>query len=112
MNLDAGKLRHRITFERFDGTVDTYGDPQTHLDEHWKPVKSVWAAVDPVSGREFYAAQQSQSEVTHKLRCRYTEGIETAMRIRLGTRKFRIISVLDWELRHESLLILAKELVR
>ena len=71
----------------------------------------MWAAIDPISGREFYAAEQSQSEVSHKVRCRYRTGLDTAMRIVYGRRKFKIISIIDWEERHESLLIMCKELV-
>lgn len=108
---DSGKMRHRITFQQYDGTLDEYGDVRDDRDENWDDVRTVWAAIDPVSGREFYAAEQSQSEVTHKIRCRYFSGLTTAMRILHQGRKYRIISVIDWELRHESFLIMAKELV-
>lgn len=108
---DPGKMRHRITFQEFDGESDDYGDPLETDDSHWEPVATAWAAIDPISGREFYAAEQSQSEVTHKVRLRYRSGLTTAMRIYLGSRRFKIISIIDWEERHESLLIMCKELV-
>ena len=108
---DSGKMRHRVTIQRYDGTVDDYGDVRDDVDENWADVKTTWAAIDPVSGREFYEAQQSQSEVTHKIRCRYFEGLTTACRILHQGRKFRIVSVIDWGMRHESYLIMAKELV-
>ena len=112
MNFDAGRMRHRIRFERFDGTRDAYGDPLTEEGENWTPVVTLWGSVDPVSGREFYAAEQSQSEVTHKIRCRYYPGLQTEMRIVCAGRIFQVISIIDWEERHESLLIMAKELVK
>lgn len=108
---DPGKMRHRITFQAFNGTRNAYGEPLESDDANWTDFKSCYAAIDPVSGREFYEAQQSQSEVTHKLRTRYLAGITPTLRILCGTRKFKIISVLNWEERGESLLILAKELV-
>lgn len=111
MLIDPGKMRHRITFQSFSNAVDDYGDPQYGDDSQWTDVATVWAAIDPVSGKEFYAAQQSQSEVTHKVRCRYRAGLATAMRIKYGSRLFRILSIIDWEERHESLLIMCKELV-
>lgn len=110
--IDAGKLRHRITFQRFDGQRDEYGDPLKGEDEHWSDVASMWVEVKPVSGREFYAVEQSQSEVTHKVSCRYRSGLDTAMRIVCRGRVFQIISIIDWEERHESLLIMCKELVK
>lgn len=109
--IDPGKMRHRITFQRFTGSLDDFGDPLQADDSRWADVATVWAAIDPISGREFYAAEQSQSEVSHKVRCRYRSGLDTAMRIRFGKRKFGIISIIDWEERHESLLIMCKELV-
>lgn len=109
--IDPGKMRHRITFQRFAGTLDGFGDPLQDDDSNWTDVATVWAAIDPISGREFYAAEQSQSEVSHKVRCRYRVGLDTAMRIVYGRRKFKIISIIDWEERYESLLIMCKELV-
>lgn len=109
--IDAGKMRHRITIQKFDGELDGYGDPLDADDAHWVDVANTWAAIDPVSGREFYAAEQSQSEVTHKVRLRYRPGLTTAMRISQGKRRFKIISIIDWEERHESLMMMCKELV-
>ena len=109
--IDPGKLRHKITFQSFAGQMDTFGDPLQADDSNWKDEATVWAAIDPISGKEFYAAQQSQSEVSHKVRCRYRSGLTTAMRIMFGSRKFKIISIINWEERGESLLIMCKELV-
>ena len=109
--IDPGKMRHRITFQVFTGVQDTFGDPLQADDSNWEDVSTVWAAVMPISGREFYAAQQSQSEVTHNVHIRYRPGINTAMRILYRKRKFQIISIIDHEERHQSLLIKCKELV-
>ena len=108
---DAGRMRDRITFQTYNGTVDAHGDIRDDVDTNWTDACTVWAAIDPISGREFYEAGQNQSEVTHKIRCRYFAGLTTAMRIMHQGRKYRIISVIDWETRHESFLIMAKELV-
>ncbi len=110
--IDVGKMRHRITLQRFDGERDGYGDPLEDDDDHWADVATTWAAIDPISGREFYAAEQSQSEVTHKVRLRYHPGLTTAMRISWAGRRLKILSIIDWEERHESLLLMCKELVR
>ena len=109
--IDPGKMRHRIAFQSFTGAVDSFGDPQHDDDAQWKDEATLWAAIDPVSGKELYVVQQSQSEVTHKVRCRYRASLTTAMRIKYGSRKFKILSIIDWEERHESLLIMCKELV-
>ena len=108
---DPGKLRHRVTFQRYNGTVDDNGDVRDDVEENWENVRTTWAAIDPVSGREFYAAAQSASEVTHKIRCRYFSGLSPSWRIRYRDRTFHIISVIDWEMRNESYLIMVKELM-
>lgn len=140
--IDPGKFRQSVTFQRYNGTVDQYGDVRDDVDENWEDFKATRAAIDPLSGREFYAAEQSQSEVTHKIRCRYFRGLQAGMRIRCAAGKqydcvagrarsgisqigsdptehkddlqrlFHIVSVIDWEERHESFLIMAKELVK
>ena len=92
--IDPGKMRHRITFQRFTGEADAYGDPLQAEDANWEDV-----------------AQQSQSAVSHKIRCRWHPGLETAMRIVCGKRTFRPLSVINWEERNESFLIMAEELV-
>ena len=107
--LDAGKLRHRVVVQRYVGEADDYGDIRWADDKNWRNVCIVWAAVDPISGREFYAAEQAQSEVSHKVRMRYRGGIKPGMRLLLEGRKLYIQSVIDWEERHESLLLMVQE---
>lgn len=107
--LDAGKLRHRVVVQRYAGQADDYGDMERQEDKNWRTVCILWAAVDPISGKEFYAAEQAQSEVTHKVRTRYRGGIRPGMRLLLGQRRLYIRSVIDWEERHESLLLMAQE---
>lgn len=109
--IDAGKMRHKVTLQQYNKTVDSHGDVRDDDELNWKDVRSFWAAIDPVSGREFYEADQSQSQVTHKIRCRFFPGLKTEQRLVYHGRIFEIVSVIDWELRHESYLIMAKELV-
>ena len=104
--IDAGRLRHRVLLQSCTGAVDDYGDPLYSDDEQWTTEAAVWAAIDPVSGREFYAAEQAQSSVSHK----YRQGVSAAWRVLYGSRVFRILSVIDWEERHESLLLMAQEI--
>lgn len=81
----AGRLRHRVTVQRLSA-----GSPQQHPtgepDESWSTYCSDQAAsIDPVIGREFFAAGQQQSDVDVKIRMRYlpsvNDGINARMRI-------------------------------
>lgn len=73
----AGKLRHRVRFER----RTTVQDPDSgERVPGWEPVVTVWASVEPLSSREFIAAQASQSEITARITIRHRTGIDATMR--------------------------------
>ena len=85
---EAGTLRHRVTFQRNQGARDVVGE----VVPDWQAVyEDVPAAVEPLAGREFYAARQFNAEVTHKVTLRQ-EGrtIRAADRVLFGTRLFDI----------------------
>ena len=77
MSLDAGSLRHKVEIQEQVTTTDA--DGQT--DKVWQRVALVWAAVAPMSAKEFVAAQAIQSEVTTRITIRYRAGIKAAMRV-------------------------------
>jgi len=72
-----GKLRHRITLQ----SQGTSQDPQTgEMIPGWQDVASVWASIDPLSAREFIAAQACQSEVSARIVIRYRADVDATMR--------------------------------
>ena len=91
---DAGELNRRITIQRFTGETDIVGDLAYLDNDNWEDVFSTWASVRTISGREFYAAGQEQSEVTHniKLRCRAWEYNPVTLRAVCGQHIFRLLS--------------------
>ena len=105
--MKAGKLRHRITFQRPATQKDRLGG----YPGDWIDVATVWAQVSPVSGKE-YLTQVRETTVSHKVYCRYRAGINPRMQIKFGSRTFRIISVLNWDERNEGLTIMCEELVQ
>lgn len=106
--MNAGKLRHRITIQQQqESTKDSYGA----LVESWLDVAaSIWASVEPLSGREFYAAQQVNSETTTRITIRYRSGVISKMRAVYGERIYDILSVIDPEERHIEMQLMCKEL--
>lgn len=103
--MNIGKLRHRITLLRQVNEVNDYGaSTQT-----WKRVATVWADVRPLSGREYFSAQQVQSEVTTQIWLRHIEGIKPTMKVKFGKREFEILSVLNIQERDVSLQLMCKE---
>ena len=77
--MQAGKLRHRITFQALGQTQD----PVTgEMVDGWSTVwDKVPASVEPLSAREFIAAQATQSEITTRIVIRRRDGVLPTMRI-------------------------------
>jgi len=74
----AYKLRHRVTLQRFVKTQD----PNTGLiTEEWSDVATVWASVEPLSGRDFIAARAQQSEISARVVIRYRADVDSTMRL-------------------------------
>jgi SPP1 family predicted phage head-tail adaptor len=86
MTLAAGRLRHRVLIERRDFLRDSNGDviqdPNTgETSEDWFPVAEVYAAIEPLSAREFLAAQSTQSQVTARIVIRHRDGLTAGLRL-------------------------------
>lgn len=107
--MNIGKLRHRVTIERYV----TDRDPEDNsVIKEWRPYATRWASIEPLRSREYWQAAQTQSEATHTIRMRYTPGITSSMRIVYKGRIFEIVGPprnLDEENRITE--ILAKEVV-
>lgn len=92
MALDSGKLRHRVRIERYDYLRDSQGeviqDPVTgETPQAWVEVAEVWAAIEPVSGREFIQSAATQSKVDARIVIRQRDDVDASMRlvhVRLG----------------------------
>ena len=85
MALAAGRLRHRVTFQRFVTLLDSNGeeiqDPVSGvISKEWQDVATIWCAIEPLSGREFIASQAVQSKVTGKFIARKRTDIDAACR--------------------------------
>lgn len=86
MSIEAGRLRHRVRIEQLQYLLDSHGDvyqdPVTgETRQEWVEVATVWAAVEPVSGREFIQSQTTQSQITARIVIRYRDGMDAAMRL-------------------------------
>ena len=89
--LKAGNLRHRVTLQRKQQTQN----PQTGaMVTTWVTEATVPAAVEPLSAREFIAAQAVQSDVSVRIRVRYRPGITSAMRLLHDGKVYGITGVL------------------
>jgi len=100
-----GKLRHRITIEQVSETQD----PDGSVIESWSTYATVQASIEPISGREYVAAQSTQADVTHRIRIRYLSGIVPKMRVSYNSRIFDILSVINLGERNRELQLICRE---
>lgn len=76
MSFDVRRLRHRISIEQQISETDSSGAVETF----WEYVTTVWAAIEPISGREMLLAEQVQSGVNTRIIVRYRNEIDASMR--------------------------------
>lgn len=105
--LDIGRLNKRITFCRYVETENELGQCVQALEE----VKTVWATVEPTTGKEYYDAQKVRNEQTWNIYTRYFIDINTDMKIKYKERLFNIISVINYREGNEMLKIVCTERV-
>lgn len=107
MRIRAGQLRHRVDLQRATVTVSGQRAPANT----WKTLETVWARVEPLTGREQLLAQQADARQTHRITIRYRDGLTTRDRVRFGTRGFNILSIANDEERNRLLVLMCEERV-
>jgi SPP1 family predicted phage head-tail adaptor len=100
----AGRLRHRISFEVPEEIRNEYGEAE----RFWVPILTTSASREDLAGREYFAAEQMQSEVTTRFRIRWRSGILPTMRIVSEGVVYDVRSVQDPDGRKRELIIMAR----
>lgn len=100
--MDCGEWRskasHRIVIQSRSTVVDDYGA----FTNTWVTQSTVWATIEPLSGREVFLQQQQQSKVKSKFTIRYQSALKDtattgAYRISYDGRLFPIVYVRNLE---------------
>lgn len=87
----AGQLRHRVTFQEKNVTLNSYNEEVIT----WDDVDTVWAQVEDLSGREFLESKRVAAEVTTRIRIRHRSDIVPEMRATWGAVIYDIQAVID-----------------
>ncbi|MBN8727591.1 MAG: phage head closure protein [Xanthomonadales bacterium] len=104
MTFTAQQLAHQIDLQKQVTIVNEYGEQETV----WQTYASPFARVDPLVGREYFAAQQTQSENSVKFTLRWRDDVKPSDRILYRGAEYDITSVMDVGGRHRETLIMAK----
>ena len=102
--MKAGDLDQRVTVERYTSTEDELGQPI----QSWAPLFTCWAAVEPLTGREYLAAQAAVSEVTARIRMRFRPCMTAEDRVIHNGTIYGIESLVDVRSGHRELVLMCK----
>jgi SPP1 family predicted phage head-tail adaptor len=101
----AGELDKQVLLQSRTVTRDGYGAEV----EVWATRATVWAKVVPGVGREWFAAGQTQSEISHTVTIRYRKGVKPSDRLKYGDRIFDVKFVANHKEGNRELVLLCRE---
>ncbi|HMU15816.1 MAG TPA: phage head closure protein [Thauera aminoaromatica] len=107
-----GRLRHRIRLQR---RVESQG-PTGEVTWSWTDVAEVWASIEPIAGREYFAAAQVQSEVTTRIRLRHRPDLTAKLRVVFVSEPgspglvhvYDVLSVINWQERDREVHLMCR----
>lgn len=74
----AGTIRSRISLQRPVRIKDDTGEM---IVDQWSEFAKVWAAVEPITGREYMAASEFRASTTTRIRIRWRPDVDASMRV-------------------------------
>ncbi|WP_016854787.1 phage head closure protein [Halomonas smyrnensis] len=82
----SGKIRHRVTLEfwgrrEFEWAEDGFWRDRSDsgaTPDAWATGPTIWASVEPLSGRLLLAAQEAQSDTSARIRMRWRRDVANA----------------------------------
>lgn len=103
--IDPGRLRERVTIQRATETRNSIGETV----QTWGTYVERYASVEGLSSREVLQSGQQQTEMTHRVRMRYVDGLKQTDRILWRGRVLEITSLLEHGNRSEHELLCVED---
>ena len=103
--MDIGRTNKRVTFCKFAEEQNEMHQTEQVL----KKIRTVWASVEPKSGREYIEAEKEHPELTYIITTRYMKDITPDMFIQFRDRIFNIKSIRNIRVNNEMLEISCTE---
>lgn len=108
--IDIGMMHHRIAIQTLTDAQDALGGPT----ESWATLATVWASIEPFTGREYFQFDKTNGTTTHRIKVRYSSDIASMTpkdRITYSGRTFNISSIINLQEANEVLEIMAEEVL-
>jgi SPP1 family predicted phage head-tail adaptor len=104
----AGRLRHQLILQ---SQVETR-DPTGGVTITWQTQDTVFGGIEPLSGREYTAIQQTQNEASVRIIMRYHSTIEASWRVLNEGKSYAIQSIINENTRDRQLILMCLEGVK
>ena len=102
----AGRLNQLIELQQPTSAKSTLGQEVLTF----ATVASVWAAIEPLTGKEMVERDISIAEISGKALIRYYAGITPYWRIKFGSIYFEIKTILNSRMVNKELILFIKEI--
>lgn len=102
----AGELNQRVTIQAATESRNALGE--TTLS--WSDYTTRWASVEGISSRESLFNGRQETNITHRVRLRWVDGLTQKMRIIWRGRTLEITSLLEHNNRSEHELICSENI--
>lgn len=70
--------------------------------------KEVYAGVEPITGKEFFAAAAEKHEANVRIIIRYREDINQDCKVKFENTTYDVKDIIDYKMKHEYLQLLCK----
>lgn len=94
----SGRLRFKVKIEK---NTPVHASPGVDTPS-WSTFATVWADIQPLTGKEFFTGAELQAEVSHQIRIRYLDGVTSKMRVVYNSRIFEIEAVINRDERNKE----------
>ena len=105
--MQAGKLNKRITIKQQSTIQNSYGEPENS----WITFATVFASINPILGREYFASDVVNAEISAKINIRYLPGLHPKMKIVFGDKEYNIKSIINVSEKNKELILMCKEVI-
>ena len=102
----SGNLRNKAVIQQLGSGQDEFGAVN---ETEFSKFKDVWCSINPVSGKENFNSNTDFAKTTHKIKIRYTAGINASMRLVWKDRVFNFVNVRNFMESDKEIEILAEE---
>lgn len=89
--MKSGPMRYRVEIQEVVSEPDAMGQPVVT----WKTTQVRWAAILPLTARELYFTKTVRPETTHRVTLRWFPGLTMAHRLKMGSRIFNILGIIN-----------------